>query len=760
MSPPSLIQNVLLGEGVKISNVKYTGKIQAIGEFNASGTNLGLAAGVIITTGTVLNNNDGPQGPNDQIGCGFDNGAGGSGLLNSLVDGQPTYNAAILEFDFKAVGDYVSFRYVFASEEYLEYVGSAFNDVFGLFISGPGISGNQNIARLPNNTVVSINNVNNNSNSFYYIYNGDGTNAPYNASDQYVQYDGFTKVLVAESNVQCGKTYHLTIAIADVGDGILDSGIFLEAQSLKSNAPYSSDFSISDAHFGADDIVAEGCTFADVVVTREDNASPITIPIVVQGSATEGVDYEDIPSSIVFNAGQSSFNFNFDIFNDGITEGTETIDIILMLVNECLELDPDTIHLEIRNIDPIQVNLLADSLLCGPGEIISLEPIITGGLEPYTFLWSTNQTSSTINVSPPSTQLFSVTVTDGCLNTTDTDDAEIFVANIPPLGINAIPDVVKLCPNTPEFLRASAFGGSGGYTYRWKLENISLRNTDTITLSPLETTSYTLVATDVCGLETSITVNFIVTTPLLIPEITTPSPICPGDSALLTASATLGLEPYTYYWDLLDQTTNSVYVSPSETKLYRVYISDACQSYSVPIATSVTVYKPLANFSYSSSNLDAGASIQLMDNSLNAISYFWDLGNGLTSTEKDPLTVFKEVGTYYVTLTILDELGCIDSITKTIHIGYLLFIPNTFTPDGNKYNNEFFGYSVNAEILSFEIYNRWGEIVYETQNSNRFRWDGTYKGMPCPDGTYTYRIRFVTPSKDEKVVLGHVNLLR
>lgn len=759
MPPAALIQNVLLGNGVTISNVTYTGKINAIGQFNASGTNLGITDGIIITTGTILNNSNGPQGPNDQEDSGIDNNAGGSSILTNLVGGQ-TYNAATLEFDFVAVGDQVSFRYVFASEEYLEYVGSDFNDVFGLFISGPNISGNQNIARLPNNTVVSINNVNNTSNSAYYVYNGDGNNSPYNSSNQYIQYDGFTKVLVAQSNVQCGQKYHLTIAIADVGDGILDSGIFLEAQSLESNAPYTSDYSISQMHFGADDIVAEGCTSANVVVTREDTSGPITFPIVVQGSATEGVDYQNIPNNITFNAGQSQFSFNFDILSDGLSEGTETIDIILMLVNECLQLDPDTIHLEIRNVEPINVTLPPDSLNCGPGEIITIEPIVTGGIEPYTYLWSTNETTASINVSPPSTQTFSVTVSESCLNTSDTDDAEIFVANIPPITIQPIPDVVKLCPNSPDFLTAIASGGSGNYTYQWKNGNQLLRNTDTITLAPLETTVYTVNATDACGLQTSISVNFIVTTPLLIPAITTPNPICPGDSALITASATLGLGQYSYNWELMDENTSSIYVSPLKTKTYRVFISDECQSYSVPISTTVTVFDPVANFSFATSDLETGSAIQLMDNSLNAVSYYWELGNGETSTEKDPVTVYNEVGTYYVKLVIIDELGCTDSITKPIDIGYILYIPNTFTPDGNKYNNEFFSFSINIDVLSFEIYNRWGEIVYETENSNRFRWDGTYKGKPCPDGTYTYRIRYITPSREEKVFLGHVNLLR
>eukprot|EP01041_Mallomonas_annulata_P034480 gene34480-57254_t len=153
MSPPSLVQNVLLGTGVQVSNITYTGDIQAIGSFNFNGSNLGLTQGVILTTGTIQNSGNGPQGPNNQGGSGIDNSGGPSGILNNLVSPLSTFNAAILEFDLQAQGDSVSFRYIFGSEEYPEYVGGKFNDVFGLFISGPGIIGNQNIALLPNQTV-------------------------------------------------------------------------------------------------------------------------------------------------------------------------------------------------------------------------------------------------------------------------------------------------------------------------------------------------------------------------------------------------------------------------------------------------------------------------------------------------------------------------------------------------------------------------------------------------------------------------------
>ena len=160
MAPNALVQNILLGQGVTVSNVLYNGSPSAIGSFQAANTSLGIDEGIILTTGTVIDNGSGPQGPNNQAGAGMDNNLGGSALLSGLIGGTQTYNAAILEFDFIPYSDTVRFKYVFGSDEYPEFAppnSSTFNDVFGFFISGPGITGIQNIAQLPNGGgVVSI----------------------------------------------------------------------------------------------------------------------------------------------------------------------------------------------------------------------------------------------------------------------------------------------------------------------------------------------------------------------------------------------------------------------------------------------------------------------------------------------------------------------------------------------------------------------------------------------------------------------------
>jgi len=235
MTPTQYVQNVLVGAGVTISNVTFTGASTQLGEFNAVNTLINIPTGLILASGNVTT----AIGPNNSGSAGTDLSGSGDPDLATMA-GITTFDAAVLEFDFIPVGDSIKFNYVFGSEEYLEFVNLGFNDAFGFFLSGPGIVGPftnsaVNLALIPNSTTpVTIDNVNNLFNAAYYVDNGTGTNAPYNTNPQYIQYDGHTVVLTAKSQVICGQTYHLKIAIADAGDGTYDSGVFLEGGSLTS----------------------------------------------------------------------------------------------------------------------------------------------------------------------------------------------------------------------------------------------------------------------------------------------------------------------------------------------------------------------------------------------------------------------------------------------------------------------------------------------------------------------------------------------
>jgi gliding motility-associated-like protein len=116
---------------------------------------------------------------------------------------------------------------------------------------------------------------------------------------------------------------------------------------------------------------------------------------------------------------------------------------------------------------------------------------------------------------------------------------------------------------------------------------------------------------------------------------------------------------------------------------------------------------------------------------------------------------------YNITLIAIDDKGCTDTIVKPINIEeeWYVYIPNTFTPDGDRYNNDWSISTVGVKSLEVNIFNRWGEIIF-TSNDLNFEWDGTYLGLYVPDGTYTYDVNFVTNSGRDRNLRGHVNVLK
>ena len=246
-TPAQLVQNVLLGSGITVSNIKFNGSAanasvlrDQVGHFtNGATTNIGIDTGSLLATG------------NTSVAIG-PNGAGNTTLVTAnpvqgdadlaLLTTNAVMNKAVLEFDFVPTGQNLSFNFVFASEEYPEWTNTNFNDVFGFFLSGPGIAGIYsngaiNIALIPTTTVpITINNLNNGGANAgpceycaYYVNNGTGTTPAINST---IQYDGFTTVIAASATVQCGMTYHIKLAIANVMDSSFDSAVFLQANSL------------------------------------------------------------------------------------------------------------------------------------------------------------------------------------------------------------------------------------------------------------------------------------------------------------------------------------------------------------------------------------------------------------------------------------------------------------------------------------------------------------------------------------------------
>jgi hypothetical protein len=219
--------NAILGNGVTASNITLNAASGSYGIFSgANVTNIGLDQGILLTTGHTNN----AFGVNNAENSTDNNGLSGDNDLNTLV-ANGTLDATVLEFDFVATQNLISVEYVFGSEEYLEWVGSGYNDVFAFFVTGQNPAGpnynKTNLAVIPGtSTPISINSINPTSNAAFFINNANGIT---------IKYDGFTVVMTAQVAVVPGQTYHFKFAIADRADYLFDSGVFIKAQSFVSN---------------------------------------------------------------------------------------------------------------------------------------------------------------------------------------------------------------------------------------------------------------------------------------------------------------------------------------------------------------------------------------------------------------------------------------------------------------------------------------------------------------------------------------------
>ena len=143
----------------------------------------------------------------------------------------------------------------------------------------------------------------------------------------------------------------------------------------------------------------------------------------------------------------------------------------------------------------------------------------------------------------------------------------------------------------------------------------------------------------------------------------------------------------------------------------------------------------------------------------NIVTWQWDFGDGEGDNTEITTHSYDGGGVYYVTLTVSDNIGCIDTVTKPISIALLPVLPSGFTPNGDGENDVFIIRGGPFRNVDFKVYNNWGQVVFESTDSE-VGWDGTYKGEPVPLGVYTWT--FVIDMGSDFVVResGDVTLIR
>ncbi|MFK7980884.1 MAG: choice-of-anchor L domain-containing protein, partial [Saprospiraceae bacterium] len=403
----SLIYNELLGEGVQITNVVYEGTNNSVGFFSNASNSIGLESGVLLTTGSVST-----VGANigvEQVGsvqASVDNGSVVQDADMTTLADFSLFNISKYTITFIPSSDSIRFRYVFASEEYPEFVCSDYNDIFGFFISGPGINGvyennAENIALIPGTDLpVKINNVNGgvvgDQGTLGNCQNGNGFldfSEFYNDNDgsnQQPVFDGFLNVFTASAKVIPCSTYTIKLVVADQGDPQRDSGVFLEAKS------FSSEFiSANVMTESIDGTIIEGCTDAIIEIKIPSPlATDLNLDINVFGEAVEGTDFNDFPNAII-PAGQTTTTINISAIEDGVVEGLESVFFDIQL-NQCFR---DTFSLLISdNLIP-EINLGRDTSVCS-GTTLSLNAANLNNNLPPPATFNAENTNVPI-ISPP-----------------------------------------------------------------------------------------------------------------------------------------------------------------------------------------------------------------------------------------------------------------------------------------------------------------------------------------------------------------------
>jgi len=506
--------------------------------------------------------------------------------------------------------------------------------------------------------------------------------------------------------------------------------------------------------------MAEGCVSTNVTLTRQANLTQsLTIPVQLSGTATSGIDYNGVPASVTFQPGQTTVSFTIQSLTDALLEGLETLTLTFPITDPCGNVTPLVLDLWIQDNQPMQVTLSSTPPSC-PGDPVTINSQISGGVQPYTYLWSTGQTTGSMTFTPSTTTTVWLEVTDACTGIPAYDTLVVNVPVFAPLAVVVSPDITEICPYVPATIGVQASGGSGQYAYLWSVNTLLSGTTDSLLVNPGSSTTYLITVSDNCGNSVQDSVIYTILSPPLVLQMNGPFEICPGDSVDLLVTATGGYGTYCYNWSTT-ATTPGITVAPQVSTSYFVQVSDECQTFSTTAVAVVQVVKPLANFYIATQNPMQGLPVQLTNASFNAWSYAWSFGDGNGSFLVNPTHVYTQPGAYEITLIATDQKGCVDSISKWIEIApeRYIYLPNSFTPDGDGLNEYFYGRFIGLLSARFYIFNRWGEEIFFSDQLN-FVWNGEYEGVPVQDGTYSWYLIYEIEKGIYEDLSGHVNVIR
>ncbi len=850
-----LVQDIFVKGGCENTfNIRGIGDERSVGYFENAGDVLGIERGIIFSTGRI-SNAEGPNSTYDRS-TDFQNLEGDPDLQEAAT--SRVQDVAGFEFDFIPLDSVITFRYVFASEEYCEYVGSKFNDVFGFFVSGPGIRGpfsdnGVNVALLPEtDEYVSINAVNHLSNTEYYIPNPhsreirqcEGVTEGDYPFREFIEFDGFTKVLTATLRLIPCETYQLKLVVGDVGvfdgepDGKWDSAVFLEAESFNVGGAVEL---LAESTIGRDTI-EEGCDYGSFLVRRLDTTrldQPISVGLRVGAGSTawEGVDFEPLPKQVIIPEGEASVRFPIELIIDDEFEPVEEIILELDFPCECFS---DAAYIAILDPPPMET-ALRDLQICN-GETVSLEVQARGGVPGYTYLWSNGSTDSVLVLSPESDSRYQLTLTDACgrelIETVDislrtpptltygglqqacigatatfnlqftgtppfaftwaldgveqgsfsgitenrfplrvSEEGEIEItafndatcsgkatglAELRYYRLQSITDVESPSCNglSDGQIQMTLAGGAEPYTFEWS---------DGQTGNPVKVAagSYSVTITDTRGCITQ--ANMQVNEPAALEPIT--FDCREFTSGFIAYSASGGTPPYTYSVDGGPFRDVSLFneLSPGQSYTLRIRDARACnliQDFVMPATYDKMVTLDETLLLELGDVVTLRPSLSIPTSLVESLLWFPDTRLSCSDCLHPQLTA---LASETITLQVQDRFGCSGTASIRVKIDQEpgLFVPSAFSPDGNGANDRLQIFADDRqvrEVLSFQVFSRWGAVLYEARNfapnSPAQGWDGRFQGTLLDAGPYVYLVEVELVDGTTRQFRGVTHLMR
>ena len=496
---------------------------------------------------------------------------------------------------------------------------------------------------------------------------------------------------------------------------------------------------------------ANGCLDSSTVVLT---VAPVPLVTGIDTTICSGQSvlitpvYYPTGGQVIWTNGQTTPNLT-------VSPTSTTMYSVLYTWNGCTATEDITV-----TVNPTPTLSVTSSSICfGDTTAIVAQANLANGV--YNWI-SLNQTGPNLTVFPTQTTSYTATYTlNGCTSAQATG-----TVTVNPLPIVSVADMT-ICQGQPGTL--SAIVNPAGGNFAWSQGGTSA----TITETPSSTSVYNLTYTANGCVGNAVSASIIVLPlPLASFSVNNTSGCVPVTVSLL--ADTIG-QNATYAWTSTGS-GSQIGANPQMTFVnggcYDVTLTatlNGCSNSTTSASLICVQNYPVANFytspgSFSQNN----QTLSFINTSIGASGYIWNFGDGSLSNEENPNHYFQGItGDETITLLASTSMGCMDSISIEIpaNLGEIYYIPNTFTPDGDKYNQVFkpvftSGFSIDGfEML---IYNRWGELLFESHNPYA-GWDGSYglEGLDCPSGTYSYKVNIKLQDKEEMlIIMGHVNLLR